>query len=578
MRKVICTPEAVFKEYQKGLDFKTQIGLFETVRKNEKFFIGDQWHGVQANGLPTPTHNFLKTVTLFIVSSITSDNIKLTATPFTGGDKETQLAVDVVNREFDRLMEFNKIGSLIREFMRNAAVDGDACLYTYFDPDIETGQAAKGAIVTEIMENTRVFFGNPNDRRVQKQPHIIIAVRELVDDVKEKAEKYGSPDVDLIMPDDEEYGSDRSRLTDDKVTVLLKMWKDKETGTIHAYECTKDAEVRPEWDLGIKLYPIVWMSWDYMQDSYHGQALITGLIPNQVFLNKTIAMTYLSLMTMAYPKVIYDATRVKRWTNQIGTAIPVNGSINDVAKIMDGAQLDPQITQFIKMCEEDTKSNLGATPAALGQTRPDNTSAIIALQRAAAVPSELTKQNLYQCIEDLGRIYLEYMAENYGIRFVEVKIDEEITNFAGMPADSTGFIPYDFSQLKKIPMSLKLDVGASAYWSEIAAQQTMDNLLMLNHPDFYLEDYLERVTNIPKQQELIAAVKQRHQERMKLERIKMGLPPEIPIGGEGSQQQHENPEEVKSVAPANPESIDVTGGAGYGRLQRAINETGLALR
>ena len=128
------------------------------------------------------------------------------------------------------------------------------------------------------------------------------------------------------------------------------------------------------------------------------------------------------------------------------------------------------------------------------------------------------------------------------------------------------------------PHVFELDVGASAYWSEIAAQQTMDNLLMLNHPDFYLEDYLERVTNIPKQQELIAAVKQRHQERMKLERIKMGLPPEIPIGVEGSQQQHENPEEVKSIAPANPESIDVTGGAGYGRLQRAINETGLALR
>ena len=135
------------------------------------------------------------------------------------------------------------------------------------------------------------------------------------------------------MPDDEEYGSDRSRLTDDKVTVLLKMWKDKETGTIHAYECTKDAEVRPEWDLGIKIYPIVWMSWDYMQDKLSRTSLDYRPYSQSGVPNKTIAMTYLSLMTMAYPKVIYDATRVKRWTKPDRHAIPVNGSIHDVAKI-----------------------------------------------------------------------------------------------------------------------------------------------------------------------------------------------------------------------------------------------------
>ena len=48
------TAESVWKEYEKGLAFKAQIGLFETVRVNENFFIGKQWEGVASNGLPTP--------------------------------------------------------------------------------------------------------------------------------------------------------------------------------------------------------------------------------------------------------------------------------------------------------------------------------------------------------------------------------------------------------------------------------------------------------------------------------------------------------------------------------------------
>ena len=75
-----------------------------------------------------------------------------------------------MNKQFAAIFERNKVVTLTRQFMRNAAVDGDGATYTYFDPDIETGQEAKGDIVTEIIENTRVIFGNPNDRRVQTQP------------------------------------------------------------------------------------------------------------------------------------------------------------------------------------------------------------------------------------------------------------------------------------------------------------------------------------------------------------------------------------------------------------------------
>lgn len=74
-------------------------------------------------------------------------------------DKGLQQTTDIVNDEFVALFERNKITTMIREFMRNAAVDGDGCMYSYWDDDTDS-------IKTEVVENTRVFFGNPNDRRV----------------------------------------------------------------------------------------------------------------------------------------------------------------------------------------------------------------------------------------------------------------------------------------------------------------------------------------------------------------------------------------------------------------------------
>jgi hypothetical protein len=43
-------------------------------------------------------------------------------------------------------------------------------------------------------------------------------------------------------------------------------------------------------------------------------------------------------------------------------AIPVQGGdVKSVAKIIDPAQISPQIAQFIQMAVSDTQSNLGAT-------------------------------------------------------------------------------------------------------------------------------------------------------------------------------------------------------------------------
>ena len=522
-----------------------------------------QWEGVQANGLPTPQINILKRVVGFITATITTDNIKVNATAMSNIPDVDKLEdpVRIINAEFDFLTEIIGVPALMREFARNAAIDGDSCMYAFWDEDVDAGNGNHGLIKTEIIQNTRVFFGNPSDKDVQNQPFIQIAMRKPVREIQKRAKANDIKDYASILPDDDDSQAvDSSKHTDGMVTVITTLYKNEEDGTVWAYESTQSCDVAKPKSLGIRLYPIVWLCWDYIQDCYHGQAMITGLVPNQIFINKATAMAMVSMMRTAWPKTLYDRTRVKKWDNRIGSAIPVaGGDINSVAKVIDPPSISPQVSQFIELAITKTEESLGATSVALGDTRPDNTSAIIALQRAAATPSEQTKQNLYKAIEDLYRIYYEFIADRYGSRTVSMQTPDELKPAyvdAGMPIPATISKEFDFGFFKDNPFLLKLDVGASTYYSEIASMQTLENMLMRGN--ITPVQFLERVSDdyVPKRTALI-------------EELKAAQQPMLPEGMDAGNPQ---PKGIEAVMQSGlPE---IKGGRGNGSLQRQINKTG----
>lgn len=555
--------DTAWQAYQKGRDFNNQINLENTVKVNENFYIGKQWEGVQANGLPTPQINILKRVVGFITATITTDNIKVNATAMSNIPNVDKLEdpVRIINAEFDFLTEIIGVPALMREFARNAAIDGDSCMYAFWDEDVDAGNGNRGLIKTEIIQNTRVFFGNPSDRDVQNQPFIQIAMRKPVREIQKRAKANGIKDYASILPDDDDSQAvDSSKRTDGMVTVITTLYKNEEDGTVWAYESTQNCDVAKPKSLGIRLYPIVWLCWDYIQDCYHGQAMITGLVPNQIFINKATAMAMVSMMRTAWPKMLYDRTRVKKWDNRIGSAIPVaGGDMNSVAKVIDPPSISPQVSQFIELAITKTEESLGATSVALGDTRPDNTSAIIALQRAAATPSEQTKQNLYKAIEDLYRIYYEFIADRYGSRTVSMQTPDELKpayEYAGMPIPATISTEFDFSFFKDNPFMLKLDVGASTYYSEIASMQTLENMLMRGN--ITPVQFLERVSDdyVPKRTALIEELKAAQQ----------------PIPTEGMDAGNPQPKGIEAVMQSGLPEIKE--GRGYGSLQRQINKTG----
>ena len=559
----IPTHEEIWKRFEKGYSFNENIGLYDQVTVNENFFIGNQWEGVEANGLPTPTYNMFKRVINFQVSTITSDNLVIRAIPMPSTSKltmkELEKIADIVSQQFAAIIKRNRIVAKNREFLRNAAVCGDGCMHFYFDPTIENGQDVKGEIVAEIIDNLRVMFGNPNCRDVQRQPFIIIYRREMVDEVQYRAEQYKEAglceieDIESIKPDSDKFQNKYDNFTDDKVTVVTYYFRNRDTGTIWCIEATEQGILREAYDTEYTLYPLIWINWDYVRDCYHGQAMVTGLLANQKFINKMFALVGISLLTTAFPKVIYDRNRISRWDGSVGTAVGVQGNVDQVAKVLDGASISPQIAQFIELSFDKTHSLLGASDVAMGDSRPDNTSAIIALQRAANTPMELTKQNDYQCLEDAGRIWIDIMSVRYGTRMVEMSMDMDKAGEQplGMNLPQQDFTqPFDFSTLKEIPLTIEQEAGASSYWSEMASMQTMDNLMMNNM--ITKKQYVERLPNgyIPKKQELLDDF------------AAEAMVPPMPDTG------------TNMSTETTSEEIPVHGGSGNGSLQRALNAEG----
>ena len=568
------------KIHENGEEYKYNMSLYDEVNVNRNFYIGKQWVGVEANGLPQPVFNFLGRVTGFVCSSITSDNIAVQTTQLRGSSKEKpqtknkELAPtpDVLNSEFGTFVEQTSLPMHLKQLAFRGAVDGSCGWYVWWDKK-------RHVVDLEEIHTEYITFGDPTIADEQKQPYIQIERRLSLVDAKRRAREFGEPTEKIVCNYRRNNATDDNKIDYNReyVNVYLTLWRDPDSDEIWACESTEDAWVRQPWSLGIKLYPIVWFTWSDIPDSYLGQSMIGGLLPNQIFVNKMYAMVMVSMMRSAFPKTLYNSTVIKRWDNRVGGAIPVaGGDMNMVAKVIDPPSISPQVSQFLELVMQKTTEQMGATSASLGEQRSDNTSALIANQKAAQTPHEITKQHLNNCLERLCRIVLEFWAEYYGKRWVMVpptEMMEEMAQFAETTLESDELpVQYDFKELKKHEYTVKIDVGASTYFSQVQAQSAMDNLAQMGLID--LIDYLEHIPDgtIPGQKDIIKKKKKEKEQQMQMQQqMQQFVQSGGPQGGKPGGQENTSP---NTAGEKNPEA-NIRGGKGYNRLARAINKTGL---
>ena len=493
-----------FDLYERGKAYNRRIGLYETVDRNERFYRGDQWQGIASKDLPTPVFNIFKRVINYFISTILSQKIALNFSAEgmeSFFDEEKRGRIDEACRTLTGYLNYrlekDKLETLFARGLLDAAVTGDLFAYVYWDPDRRTAQGFTGDFVTSLVDSTNVFFGDVNSSAVEEQPYILISGRELCSRLKEEARQNGAgrEEIERIAPDSDwtesagDYG--KKELEGTKATFVIKLYK--KNGTVHLRKSCRGAVICPERDTGLRRYPVALMNWEPVKNSYHGQAVATGLAENQLYVNKAFAMVMKHMMDLSFSKVMYNSNLIDEWTNTVGEAIAVNGPVEMAAVRLEPGSMQSGFLDVINMTLNVTKELMGATDAALGTVRPDNTSAIIALQESSAVPLDLQRRALYRMVEDLGMIWLDFILRYYDASRVMLYRKK------GELAGSTLPLP----ELENVLFSCSVEAGASSYWSEIATVSTLDKLLQMGAIRF--SQYLERLPEgyITKKEELL---------------------------------------------------------------------------
>lgn len=517
------TAQEISSLYEKGKEYNNKLDLSNTVETNRNFYCGNQWEGLDTEGLKPVVLNFIRPTVQIKAASIMSEDIAMTVRPYgipgaTSENMEKEAAI--LTDELNRLWEKRKGTTKTRRILTSCPVDGDGCWHMFWDPTApvasvseemlnslnssegetsddanpispiaeegetpvlsteeenrdsvgDTAIVAEGDMDFEQILNTRCFFGNTSDPEVQTQPWILIVSREFTATLKKRAEGEKGVDIDSIKGGSDDYFDDEQ---EDRTTLFTLYYRDEDTDTIWAMESTADVLIKEATDTGLHCYPIAWLNWEERLNSYHGYSAVSELVQNQLAVNVLATMSVASVSRAAFPTIIYRKDMLPEgWDNGVGSAIGVNGfvdDVNQVAHVVEGANYGYQVDKLMEYLISTTNTLNGATDATLGNVNPENTSAIIAAQKAATTPLELHRRNLYQFIEDWARIAIDFMATYYGVR--PVAVFNQTTN-------EEEILEFDFSAINTAALDIKIDIGGSSYWSELTEVKTLDNLFL----------------------------------------------------------------------------------------------------
>ena len=311
-----------WKQYEVGKAYKERIGLYERVRQNERFYRGDQWHGVGGADLPKPVFNVIRRAIDHLVCSVARAEFQIRYTdenlPFCAPEKRARLndALDALTDLAEIRWENSRMDRMVYRLLLDAALSGDGVVYCYWDPAKRTGQPFRGDIVTEVIDNTNLFVADVNHADLQSQDYIILSGRDLVSHLREEAIRNGkTPEEAMRIRSDREWQSgagdhasiELSGEENEKATYLL--YFTKRDGTVHVEKSTRDLIIRSA-DTGCSLYPVAYFNWFSTKNSFHGTSPVSALIPNQRYINKAYAMMMKHMQDTAFSKVVYDKSKI----------------------------------------------------------------------------------------------------------------------------------------------------------------------------------------------------------------------------------------------------------------------------
>ena len=444
--KDICSE--IFSQHEKSVDYKNSFGkkgLFEQTKLNRYFYSGDQWRGAKVgDNKPLVKYN-IKRIGEYKIAVIGGDNVKISFLPVgigtqikTGNDEnmsyndkkvtnsEVVAAAKAVSNYLNTYFKKIHFENTVCKALKNAYISGCGVVYTYWDPSEKTGFFVDdkrtveicGDIKSEVIDIENVDFYDPNNTEINEQEYIIISSRKTVASIIREAKQNKMPKemIEQIKPD---YEYENEAFYSQKATVLTKFYKDYDKDgnyTIKAIKVCKNAIIKPEWDLKLKRYPLVVFNWEETGNIF-SESEITNLIPNQIAINRMMTANTWAVMMTGMPIMLVNADAVDdAITNEPGQIIRFYGNGEDFdrsVKYITPPNFSGNFDEPISNLIQNTLNATGATDAALGTIKAQNTSAIESVKQSARLPLTIIKKRYLSFIEDIAATYLEFILNMY---------------------------------------------------------------------------------------------------------------------------------------------------------------------
>lgn len=468
--------------YEKGRNYHRMTGVYTDTDRNYRFYNGDQWDGAKLGEVEPVQKNFIKPIVKYKVSVI-HDN--LYAINYSSQNYENKAfrpmaerICEMLNGYAGRTWERDKMDFKGRRVTKDAAINGEGIIYVGFDE--ETMQP-----VNEVVKKNDIYYGNENDDDIQAQPYILMRKRLTVPQAVDLALGLGMSEdkTAWIIGDNdtfEESGDAAKQELDDGVTAIYKMFK--QGGTVHYSVATRWITIADDMDLGITLYPVARFNWEEKEGSARGEGEVRYLIPNQIEVNRTEVRRVLSVKYQAFPQKIVDSSKITNMAaiGTTGAVIETNGApIEDVNKIigtLEPARMSPDVKELQDSLINTSRDLAGAGDTATGQVNPESASgrAILAVQQASQAPMTEQKESYKNMIEDLARIWLEYLTA-YAVDGVDLQ--EEVTD-PETGEDTIEIVHVPQSALQQLQATVKIDITPKGVYDKFAQEQTIENLLI----------------------------------------------------------------------------------------------------
>ncbi len=498
---------STWKLYEQGKEHKRRLGLYERVRENERFYRGDQWHGVNAENLPKPVFNVIKRVIDHLVCSVAADRYEISYTddqiPFQKEGKLTEQvrsALAVMTRNAAYRWDKCRMNDLVYSLLLDAAISGDGVAYCYWDADAKSG-IYRGDIGVQTVDAVNLFVADVNRADIQSQDYVILSGRCSVEALRREAKACGLSEREIakIRPDDDVDGGAGGYAMDElagegeeKATYLVRFFR--EGGKV-VYEKSVRECVLCRTVTDCKLYPIAYFNWGLTKNSFHGNSPISAMVPAQKFINRAYAMVMKHMTDSAFSKVVYDKSRIPEWNAAVGEAIAVVGAPNvaDTVQVIEPGRMEGGYLELIENALSTTKELMGATETALGNTAPTNTSAILALRETSKLSLGRLESALSRCLEDVANIWVDMMCAYYPQDRL-LPYDE---------AGKTVTARVDLPLLKNCLIRARVDINEAERYSASATLNTLDKLL--DGGFIGVEEYLEHMPDgiLPRRRELL---------------------------------------------------------------------------